>query len=66
MKAYKVSYYKTASDGRVTMGTKPVEMYFFNKEDADKVAEEKEKNWWFDMISVTEIEINQKKVADKQ
>ena len=58
MKAYKVSYYKTASDGRVKMGTKPVEMYWFNKEDADKVAEEKEKNWWFDMISVTEIEIN--------
>ena len=57
MKAYKVSYYKTASDGRVTMGTKPTEEYYFNKEDADRVAEEKEKNWWFDMISVTEIEI---------
>ena len=43
-------------------------MYFFNKEDADKVAEEKEKNWWFDMVSVTEIEINQKnkKGVDKQ
>ena len=39
------------------MGTKPTEEYYFNKEDADRVAEEKEKNWWFDMISVTEIEI---------
>ena len=57
MKAYKVSYYNTTSDGRVSIGTKPVEAYYFNKEDADRVAEEKEKNWWFDMISVTEIEI---------
>ena len=57
MKAYKVSYNKTANDGRVTMGTRPTEEYFINKEDADRVAEEKEKNWWFDMISVTEIEI---------
>ena len=57
MKAYKVSYYNTASDGRVSMGTRPVEEYYINKEDADKVAEEKEKNCWIDMVSVTEIEI---------
>lgn len=57
MKAYKVSYYNTSSDGRVSMGTKPVEEYFINKEDADRVAEEKEKNWWIAMVSVTEIEI---------
>ena len=58
MKAYKVSYYNTSSDGRVSMGTKPVEAYYFNKEEADKVAEEKEKNCWIAMVSVTEIEIN--------
>ena len=62
MKAYKVTYYNTSSDGRVSMGTKPVEMYYFNKEEADKVAEEKEKNCWIAMVSVTEIEINQKKI----
>ena len=58
MKAYKVSYYNTSSDGRVSMGTKPVETYYFNKEDADRVAEEKENNCWIAMVSVTEIEIN--------
>lgn len=57
MKAYKVSYYNTASDGRVSMGTRPVEEYYINKEDADRVAEEKEKNCWIAMVSVTEIEI---------
>ena len=68
MKAYKVTYYNTSSDGRVSMGTKPVEAYYFNKEDADKVAGEKEKNCWVAMVSVTEIEINQKnkKGVDKQ
>ena len=68
MKAYKVSYYNTSSDGRVSMGTKQVEAYYFNKEDADRVAEEKENNCWVAMVSVTEIEINQKnkKGVDKQ
>ena len=60
MKAYKVTYYNTSSDGRVSMGTKPVEAYYFNKEEADRVAEEKENNRWIAMVSVTEIEINQK------
>ena len=40
------------------MGTKPVEAYYFNKENADRVAEEKENNCWIAMVSVTEIEIN--------
>ena len=40
------------------MGTKPVEAYYFNKEEADRVAEEKENNRWIAMVSVTEIEIN--------
>ena len=68
MKAYKVTYYNTSSDGRVSMGTKPVEAYYFNKEEADRVAEEKENNRWVAMVSVTEIEINQKnkKGVDKQ
>ena len=57
MKAYKVTYYNTTSDGRVSMGTKPVEEYFINKEDAGRVAEEKEKNCWIAMVSVKEIEI---------
>ena len=57
MKAYKVSGYKTGSEGREIMGTRPTEENKINKEDADKVAEEKEKNWWIDMVSVTEIEI---------
>lgn len=57
MKAYKVTYYNTASDGTVSMGTRPVEEYYINKEDADRVAEEKEKNCWIAMVSVKEIEI---------
>ena len=68
MKAYKVSYYNTASDGRVSMGARPVEAYYFNKEDADRVAEEKENSRWIARVSVEEIEINQKneKGVDKQ
>ena len=58
MKAYKVTYYNTSSDGRVSMGTKPVEMYYFNKEEANRVAEEKENNRWIARVSVEEIEIN--------
>ena len=58
MKAYKVSYYDTTIDGRIPMGARPVEMYYFNKEEADKVAKEKENDRWVDIIRVEEIEIN--------
>ena len=58
MKAYKVTYYNTTSDGRVSMGTKPIEAYYFNKEEADRVAEEKENSRWIARVSVEEIEIN--------
>ena len=57
MKAYKVTYYNTASDGRVPMGARPVEEYFINREDADRIAKEKENNRWIARTSVEEIEI---------
>lgn len=60
MKTYKVSYYNTDCEGRVSITSRPKEEYYFNEEKANARAEEKKnEGWWVARVNVEEIEIEE-------
>lgn len=60
MKAYRVSYYNTDCEGKVSVWDSPKEEYFISEEKANARAKEKKnEGWWIARVKVKEIEITE-------